>query len=181
MRYVISLAVGLSLLVVSGTAAHEGPQSWTEARTERAVARDASVRVSPQLRASLRADLLVLIPRFRTLENLAWDVGDQHAAARFHNIRYRYSTALKQVEGGLGITAAECDGMGLPIRGNRFRHLLCAVTSKRLEVPSLELVYGDPSALPTIVEGEPDRYGPYGARLFVHVLRGSSISYRQAE
>ena len=29
MRYVISLAVGLSLLVVSGTAAHDGPQSWT--------------------------------------------------------------------------------------------------------------------------------------------------------
>ena len=123
----------------------------------------------------------MLIPRFRTLENLAWDVGDQQAAARFHNIRYRYSTALKQWTVAWASPLPSATAWDSPVHGNRFRHLQCAVTSKRLEVPSVELVYGDPSALPTIVEGDPDRYGPYGARLFVHVLRGSSISYRQAE
>lgn len=181
MRHVISLAAGLFLLVASGTGAHEGAQTWTEARAERAVAREATVRLSPELRAPLRAELLVLIPRFRTLESLAWDLGDQQAAGRFHNIRYRYSTALKQVEGGLVVTAAECDGVGAPARGNRFRHLRCAVTSGTLEIPSVELVSEDPSAHPRVVEGEPARYGPYDARLFVHVLRGSTISYRQAE
>jgi hypothetical protein len=178
MRLSVSLAT-LCLLGAPGALAHGNAPAWTDAQAERAVVRDASVLVPAQLRASLRMELRGLVPRFRTLENLAWDMGDQQAAARIHNYRYRYSTALGKVEHGLSVATVDCTGLGRSSGGRRFGHFDCSATSERLEIPSVELVYSDPHALPALVEREPRRYGPYAARLRVHVTGRSSIASRQ--
>ena len=104
--------------------------------------------------------------------------GDTQAAARAHNYRYRYSTALKLVEGGLRIADATCRGIGAA-SGSRFAHFECRTVSEQLEIPSVDVVYEDENAVPAFVEREPRLYGPYQARLLVHTTRRSSIAYRQ--
>ncbi|HET6624317.1 MAG TPA: hypothetical protein VFG70_07265, partial [Gaiellaceae bacterium] len=118
-------------------------------------------------------------PRFRTLENLVWDLGDTGLAGRVHNYRYRYSTALKQVQGGLGIVAATCRGIGPAASSKRFRHFDCTAVSELLEIPTVEVVYSDDTALPAVVEHEPRRFGPYKVRLVVHTTTRRAIAYRQ--
>jgi hypothetical protein len=175
-----SLVATLCLVVTSTSLAHQNAPAWTNAKAERVVLRDATVLLPPDQRAALRAELLALIPRFRTLESLAWEAGDDRAASRIHNYRYRYSTALKKVDGGLRVTETACRGSGTASRGNRFTHFACAVVSEQVEVPSVELVYGVEGALPALVEGKAHTFGPYEAQLVVHALTSSSIAYRQA-
>jgi hypothetical protein len=171
------LAAGVCLVAASGAAAHPGAPSWSSKKTERNVVRDATVSLSAASREALQQELLVLIPRFRTLENLAWDVGDHQAASRIHNIRYRYSTALGKVRAGLRITSADCDGTGAG-RGGRFTHFRCSSVSEVLAVPTVEVVYGD-GDVPDVEERKPRTHGPLAVDLEVHVTRRSSITYRQ--
>src|SRR6188508_1855592 len=103
MKLGLMLVAAAQLVVVPVAAAHVGAPRWTAGKADRVVERDATVRVPAQERAVLRAELLELIPRFRILENTAWDLGDHQISSRAHNYRYRYSTALKLVEGGLGV------------------------------------------------------------------------------
>jgi hypothetical protein len=177
---VIAPLVGsLGLVLAANAPAHRGAPAWTVSKAERVVLRDAAVAVPTPLKAALRAELLVLIPRYRMLEQVAWESGDHQSAGRIHNLRYRYSTALKRLEGGLRVTATDCAGAGRAVGDGRFRHFECSATSEPLEVPTAEVVYGDDDALPAVEEGEPRRYGPFEARLLVHVRDGSSIAFRQ--
>ena len=175
MRLSILALVVLVAAPTSASLAHAGAPAFSEGKAERMVERDATVSVPASTRESLRRELLVLIPRFRTLENLAWDLGDQQAAARIHNIRYRYSTVLKQVQGGFRVISADCSGSGT---GGRFRHFRCTAQSERALVPVVEVSY-DASGLPIVVEHEPVAYGPYRATLLVHTLGADTIGYRQ--
>lgn len=168
------------LLAVPVALAHVGAPAWPVGKAERVVQRDAVVLMPAAERAALRVELLEVIPRFRTLENLVWDLGDTGLAGRVHNYRYRYSTALKQVESGLGVAAARCRGTGPAASGRRFRHFVCAAVSELLEIPTVEVVYSEETALPVVVEREPRRFGPYEARLVVHTTARSSLAYRQA-
>ena len=179
MRLGLVLAATAQLVVVPTAVAHAGAPAWPMGKAERLVERDAVVLMPVEQRAALRAELLVLIPRFRILENLVWDLGDTGLAGRVHNYRYRYSTALKQVESGLGVVAATCRGTGPAASGGRFQHFDCTAVSERLEIPTVEVVYSDDAALPAVVEHEPRRFGPYEARLVVHTTARSSIAYRQ--
>jgi hypothetical protein len=177
-RLGLGLVATLQLVVLPVAAAHAGAPAWPAAKADRLVERDATVRMPAQERAALRAELLELIPRFRILENTAWDLGDHQAAGRAHNYRYRYSTALKLVEGGLRVADAMCRGIG-PASGNRFVHFACDAVTERLEVPVVDVVYGDVNGVPAFVEHAPHVYGPYGARLAVHTTGRSSIAFRQ--
>ena len=162
MRLGLVLVATAQLVVLPVAAAHANAPAWPVGKAERLVERDAVVLMPEQQRAALHAELLELVPRFRTLENLVWDLGDTGLAGRVHNYRYRYSTALKQVQGGLGIVAATCRGIGP------------AASSKRFEV-----VYSDDTAEPAVVEHEPRRFGPFKARLVVHTTTRRAIAYRQ--
>jgi len=179
MKLGLMLVAAAQLVVVPVAAAHVGAPRWTAGKADRVVERDATVRVPAQERAALRAELLELIPRFRILENTAWDLGDHQISSRAHNYRYRYSTALKLVEGGLGVADATCKGMGAASAGNHFAHFECNAVSERLEVPVVDVVYADENGVPTLVERALQRYGPFEARLVVHTTRRSSIAYRQ--
>ena len=116
--------------------------------------RDAVVLMPAQERAALRAELLELIPRFRILENTVWDLGDHQAAARAHNYRYRYSTALKLVEGGLRIADATCRGTGTAA-GGRFVHFECRTVSGSSRSPPSTSCTGTRTRVPALVEREP--------------------------
>jgi hypothetical protein len=179
MRLTVLLATVLCLLLAASASAHRGAQGWTEAKAERAAKREATVRLPRSLDARVQEELWTLVARYRALEQFAYDEGDDQAAAIIHNLRYRYSTALKRVEEGLEIAVAGCDGTGAAVTGNRFRHFRCSVTSKRLEIPTAELVYPDEDSLPEIVDGEPRSYGPYDASLLLHATGTSSIAFRQ--
>jgi hypothetical protein len=159
--------------------AHDTQWAWSTSKAARVVSRDGRVQLPAADRAALAAELRELIPRFRTLEQFAWAVDDQHAAARIHNIRYRYSVALRKVEEGLAIGSAACSGSGSAGRQGLFRHFQCAVTSQELEIPTVELVYLTEDALPRVIESPPRRLGPYSARLLVHVTGKSALTYRR--
>ena len=62
--------------------------------------------------------------------------------------------------------------------GKRFKHFRCAVTSEVLEIPQIEVVYGD-QELPTVIEGPSRIIGPLEAQLDVHITGKTSIAYRQ--
>ncbi|MGH3078861.1 MAG: hypothetical protein ACRDPZ_11860 [Gaiellaceae bacterium] len=173
------LVGSLGLVLAANVPGHRGAPAWTEAKAERAVLRDATVAVPPPLKAALRVELLALIPRYRMLEQLAWQGGDHQSAGRIHNLRYRYSTALRKLEDGLRVTATDCAGAGRAVGDGRFRHFECSATSEPLEIPTADVVYGDDDALPAVTERDPRRYGPFQARLLVHVRDGSPIAFRQ--
>jgi hypothetical protein len=177
-RLVASSIAGLCLAPVSVALAHTNGWALTAPKAERIVMRDATVGLPGKERVALRDELQRLVSGYGALELAAIEEGDQRAASIFRRLRSQYSTALKKVRGGLTVTAADCTGTGSAERGNRFGHLACAVTSEALSVPSVELVYGDEQALPTVVEGEPRTFGPYHARMVVHATGRSSISYR---
>ncbi len=162
----------------SASLAHTGAPAWSTGKAERMVARNATVSLPADERAALRQELLVLIARFRTLENLANDVGNTGEAGRIHNIRYRYSTALGKVEEGLRVTSAHCAGRG-KASSARFTHFRCATSSEQLLIPTVDVVYDDERVLPDVVEREPARYGPLSVDLDVHVTGASSIAFRQ--
>jgi hypothetical protein len=176
----LTVLTALCLVVAATAATHPGSPAWTEAKAGRVTVRDAAVRLPRSLAMGLADELGPLVARYRTLEQFAYDEGDHQAASIIHNLRYRYSSALKKVEGGLEVAHARCDGTGSAVGGDRFRHFGCAVTSDVLTIPSAELVYTRDDALPSVVEGAPRRLGPFDARLFVHVTGSSSIAYRQS-
>jgi hypothetical protein len=168
----------VSLVAASAALAHQGVSPWNTAKAQRIVVRDATVALPPGQREELRRQLLALIPRFRTLENLAWDAGNDRAASRIHNIRYRLSTALEQVEAGLRVASARCSGRGTAT-GGRFAHFRCSTVSEPLVIPVVDVLYDDEHVVPEVVEREPARYGPLAVELDVYVKGVSSIAYRQ--
>ncbi len=178
MRLSIFVLVVLVAAPTSASLAHTGAPAWSAGKAERIVVREATMSLPAVRREALRQELLVLIPRFRTLENLAWEMGDDQAASRIHNIRYRYSTALKKVEGGLQVASARCSGRG-KASSSRFTHFRCSTSSEQLVIPTVDVLYDAERVLPEVVEREPARYGPLAVDLDVHVTGPSSIAYRQ--
>jgi hypothetical protein len=175
----IALVTSLFLLLAADALAHQGSPAWSEQKASRVVLREAAVRLPPNMSARIEEGLWNQVQQYRQLEQVASDEGDQHAAARFHNFRYRLSTALKKVVEGLSIADSACTGTGAGAGANRFKHFRCAVTSEVLRIPSAELSYADDDALPVMVETSPRTFGPYRAQLFVHAAADSTVTYRQ--
>ncbi len=181
MKSTVSWVVVVSLVAVTAASAHGTEWAWTEPKAERVVLRDATIRLPQQSRESLEKELSTSIALFRNLENLAWEARDDQAAARFHNLRYRLSTALEKVQGGFRVAAAECTGSSAALPNGRFKHFRCPSSSESLEIPSVEVAWEDGATLPTVVEGQPRTIGSVRARLDVHVTGKSAIAWRQHE
>lgn len=144
-----------------------------------AVKRSALVQLPASTQRALTAEMTPLIRRYAMLEQVAWVEGDQHAAARFHNLWYRVSTARKRVQEGLPVRSAECTGAGAEVRLERFRHFHCTVISHALVVPVADLIGSADAPFPVLVEREPHTVGPYRALFFVHATRTSTPAYQQ--
>lgn len=182
--FVLIGLIGALFASTSIAQAHNTRSSWTAAKAEALVAYDATV---PPLSAAERASLLPEMNRtVRLLGGLrlaAYDLaaengGDWEVWLTFQQLLERHVRARNQVRDGVAIDAAACKGSGPAIPGKRFKHFRCAVTSAVLEIPQIEVVYGD-QELPTVIEGPPRVIGPLEAELEVHVIGKTSIAYRQ--
>ena len=181
MRSKMLCVILVSLVVVAAASAHGTEWAWTEPKAERIVQRDAAIHLPQLSRESLGRELAASVALFRNYENLAWEARDDQAAARFHNLRYRFSTALEKVRGGLRVDAADCTGSGAALPSRRFKHFRCPSGSEILEIPSVEVTWEERASLPTVVEGPRRTVGPVQAQLDVHVTGKSAIAYRQRE
>jgi hypothetical protein len=154
--------------------------SWTESKAEKIVTRDATVRLSAQERTSLESELRAAVIQYRLLEQTAaeqeGDYGQQ--ASRIHNLRYKFSTALKQVQRGVAIEEAACNGTGAASSDNRYRQFRCAVTSELIRIPSAQVLW-DNDRISEVVESEPRIEGPFRARLDIRITGKSTIAHRQ--
>jgi len=174
----IAVGVAVAVSAIPVAVAHRTAWASTVPKAERVVRRDATILLPPDVRASLADEFAPTETRFRDLEHLAWEVRDDQAAARFHNFRYRLSTALNKVQGGLSIVAATCRGRGAVSTGRRSKHFSCVVQSEVVEIPLAEVTWPESASIPTVAEVPPRLIGPVRARLFVHVTGKSSIAYR---
>ena len=181
MRLKVSFVALVSLVGVSAASAHGTHWAWTEPKAEKVVLRDATIRLPQLSRETLEKELSSSIALFRNLENLAWEARDDQAAARFHNLRYRLSTALGKLQGGLRVDTVECTGSSAALPNRRFKHFRCPSSSEALEIPSVEVTWEERANLPTVVEGPARTVGPVQARLDVHVTGKSAIAYRQRD
>jgi len=180
MRFKALWVAGIFFASTSIALAADIRASWTESKAEKIVTREATVRLPAQERASLESELRTAVMQYGLLEQTAAEQEGSYGqqASRLHNLRYRFSTALKQVRRGVAIEEAACDGTGAASGGNRFTHFRCAVTSLELEIPSA-LVIWENDRITGVIESEPRIEGPFQARLDVRTTGKSTISHRQ--
>jgi hypothetical protein len=156
--------------------------AWTTAKAEAVVRNSVTLRLPERMRVSLGAELRAQVALYRTLENTAavqeGKPGHERLASLIHNMRYRFSTALKRVQRGLEVDTAACTGMGAAAPRNRFERFRCAATSVSLHIPSPTVIWED-DRITDVVEQAPRRIGPIHARLDVDVTGKSTIAYRQ--
>jgi hypothetical protein len=177
----LATTLGLVAVIFGSTAAAQASPTrwaWTETKARQMVTLKATVQVPAPLRASLASELKAALRLYSGLQLAAIEVGDTKALATFQSVGARYRRALETVRNGLQIDAAACTGLGVPVRANRFRRFRCVVTSAPLEIPSVELDYGD-RELPLVIEGPPRVEGPFQALLDVRIVGKSAIAYRK--
>ena len=180
MRFKALWVAGIFLASTSIAVAADVRVSWTESKAEKIVTRDATVRLPAQERASLESELRAAVVHYGLLELGATEQegGYGQQASRLHNLRNRLSTALKQVQRGVSIEEAACDGTGAASGGNRFKQFRCAVTSEKLEIPSAVVIWDD-DRITGVVVNQPRIEGPFQARLDVRITGKSTISHLQ--
>jgi hypothetical protein len=172
--------LGLVAVVFVSTSAAQASGArwtWTESKARQMVTRKATVQVPSPLKASLASELLAAVRLYGGLQMAAIDVGDAKALASYQSVGARYRRALEKVQNGLQIDTAACTGLGVAVQRNRFSRFRCVVTSGPLEIPSVELDYGE-GQLPGVDEGEPRVEGPFQALLDVRVTGKAAIAYR---
>jgi hypothetical protein len=174
---VICLLAGVAAF---GTSIAAAAQIWTltETKAERMLQRDATVRLPAADRLSLEEELQGEIRRFRALETLAIDTGNEAAWWTYNSATSRYYLALVAVQFGLGIEGADCAGIGRKAAGGRFQRFDCLVTSEVLSIPQIEVAGLDGDGMPELLEAEPTHVGPLVTQVRVRVTGKSRIEYR---
>lgn len=177
------------IIVVAATAlagsavalAHSSPYSWTVAKARVMLQESTNIALPEADRVALDADLdawekklgpLLLIAQSeytRTAELGADDPKYSRLAQTYDTYKKRFAAAQANVARGLSIDSVKCSGESKALTGKRYRHFRCNATSYVLEVPNIELVFGDDPFLPEIVEGPRRRIGPLEAVFTVHV------------
>jgi hypothetical protein len=180
MRNHVTLGIAALALASSAVAlAHAASWTWSEQKAERIVARDAKVKLHGPERTKLENELLASVRRYN---GLALAAAETHAdATPFGALASRFGKALATVRSGLTVDGADCRGSGRAAKGQRFNRFTCAVISRPLEIPSVELVYSEGAELPTVTEGSPRVLGPWKALLDVRVVGKSAMRYAQAQ
>ena len=173
----VSSLVGIALVSTSMAVAHNTAWSWSPSRAAQIVVADAVVQLPAEERGTLVAEIRQARSAYVLAETIASEEGDWFAAAMYHNLVFRFTTARDKVLGGLGIDKARCTGVGRASKG-RFKHFQCAVTSQFVEIPTVARIdrEGDRQV---VVEGPPRLLGPLEVSLDVHVTGKTSITYRQ--
>jgi hypothetical protein len=164
--------------------AHGARWAWTERKAERIVTRDATVRLAPAVRAALIRELRASSRYYRGLAIGLREEPHQSPAANeaaeyvLDKVVRSSSAALAKVRIGLAIDAADCSGVGAPVRQRGFGRFRCMATSERLSIPSAVVTFSEDGKIKAVVEGQPRTVRPFQARLEVRVSGKSTIAYR---
>ena len=164
-----ALMVGVGATTATGAAGKKA--AWTEAKAERFVRGEATVRLPAAERAALEAEFRPLVALYRLLAIESSVTGDIANSDAYYELAHRYSRALGDVRRGLAIRTANCSGSGAVATGGRYSTFRCSVTSESLELPPAQLAE----------DGEEDsrNVGPIEAELDVRVTGTSSFAYRK--
>ena len=177
----VIVAAAAALAGPAVTLAHNSPYSWTVAKARVMLQESTNIALPEADRVALDADLdawekklgqLLLIAQSeytRTAELGADDPKYSRLAQTYDTYKKRFAAAQANVARGLSIDSVKCSGEGKALTGKRYKHFRCNATSYVLEVPNIELVFGDDPFLPEIVEGPRQRIGPLEAVFTVHV------------
>ena len=177
----LATTLGVVAVILGSTAAAQASPTrwaWTETKARQMVTLKATVQVPAPLGASLASELKAAVRLYSGLQLAAIEVGDTKALATFQSLAVRFRGALDTLRRGLQIETAACTGLGVAIQRNRFSRFRCVVTSVALEIPSVELDYGE-GELPDVHEGEPRVEGAFRALLDVRVTGKAAIAYRK--
>ena len=180
MRFKALWVVGIFFATTSIALAQGTSMAWTTFKAEKIVTRDATVRLPSVERIALESELRAAVMQYSTLELSALEGGDERLGSRLHNLRYRFSTALRKVQSGLHIDALECAGAAAAVAGDRYRRFRCGATSEMLEIPTAVVTW-DGQGITAVIEGEPQFAGPFAVRLNVRVTGKATIAYQQVE
>jgi hypothetical protein len=178
------LVTGIFLAFTSIAVAHGTRWAWTERKAEQIVTRDAAVRLAPAVRAALIRELRASSAYYRGLAIGLREEPHQSPAANeaaeyvLDKVVRSSLAALAKVRIGLAIDAADCSGVGAPVRQRRFGRFRCMATSERLSIPSAVVTFSEDGKIKTVVDGQ-RRVGPFQARLEVRVSGKSTIAYRK--
>jgi hypothetical protein len=173
------IAVAAAALACSAVAlAHNSPYSWTVAKARVMLQESTNIALPEADRVALDAELDGWVKKFGVLVLTAAD--DPRLAQTYDAYKRRFAAARATVATGLSIDSATCAGQGKALTGKRYKHFRCNATSYVLEVPNIELVFGDDPFLPEIVEGPRRRIGPLEAAFTVHVTGKSRMLAQRA-
>ncbi len=180
MRNCCALAIAAIVFASTSLAlAHTRSWAWSEQKAEQIVAREAKVKLQRSERVKLENELLASARLYHGLALAASEM--QVRDAPFGLIASSFSTALAAVRSGSRVNGADCRGSGKAASGRRFSRFSCMVTSRALEIPSVELVYSEGAELPTVIDGSPRMLGPWKSRLDVRAIGRSAMRYAQAQ
>jgi hypothetical protein len=169
------LAASVAVSVAAG--ANIAPSlAWPEPKAERMLEKDGRIGLQSSEKVSLEEQLHRGAAVFRGLQMWALDEGDEAAWWTYHHYASRYESALRTVQRGLSIEAAQCDGSGRAIQGGRYRQFHCLATSEALSIPTAQPA-SEGTALPTVVEGEARSVGPFLVQIEVRVTGKSTFAY----
>ena len=187
------IAVAAAALACSAVAlAHNSPYSWTVAKARVMLQESTNIALPEADRVALDAELdawrkkfgqLLLIAQSeytRTADLGADDPKYSRLAQTYDAYERRFEAAQATVARGLSIDSVKCAGQGKALTGKRYKHFRCNATSYVLEVPNIELVFGDDPFLPEVAEGPRRRIGPLPAAFTVHVTGKSRMLAQRA-
>ena len=190
--FIIVVAAAAALAGSAIALAHNSPYSWTVAKARVMLQESTSVALPEADRVALDAELdawrmkfgqLLLIAQseyIRSADLGADDPKYSRLAQTYDAYKRRFEAAQATVARGLSIDSVKCAGQGKALTGKRYKHFRCNATSYVLEVPNIELVFGDDPFLPEVVEGPRRRIGPLPAAFTVHVTGKSRMLAQRA-
>jgi hypothetical protein len=176
------IVVAATALACSAVAlAHNSPYSWTAAKARVMLQESTNIALPEADRVALDAELDAWRKRFVTLALIA-GADDRYwqLAQTYDTYKRRFAAAQASVARGLSIDSVKCAGQGKALTGKRYKHFRCNATSYVLEVPNIELVFGDDPFLPEVAEGPRRRIGPLPAAFTVHVTGKSRMLAQRA-
>jgi hypothetical protein len=174
------------------TLAHNSPYSWTVAKARVMLQESTNIALPEADRVALDAELDAWQNKFglllltaqseytRTAEAGADDPKYSRLAQTYDTYKRRFKAAQANVARGLSIDSVTCAGQGKALTGKRYKHFRCDATSYVLEIPNIELVFGDDPFLPEVAEGPRRRIGPLLAVFTVHVMGKSRMLAQRA-
>ena len=173
------IVVAAAALACSAVAlAHNSPYSWTVSKARVMLQENTNIALPEADRVALDAELDAWVKKFGVLVLTAAD--DPRLAQTYDAYKRRFAAARATVARGLSIDGVKCTGQGKALTGKRYKHFRCNATSYALEIPNIELVFGDDPFLPEIVEGPRRRIGPLEASFTVHVTGKSRMLSQRA-